>query len=93
MNSLDKGRLASKTKSIDLNESFFVYNNMIMESITDVRIPQLNWDDRKIEYFIAQQKFQAKVQKAEDSKPIEYTNYLTFGSGPNGFNPPLACPF
>ena len=38
---------------LDLNSQYFGYNKKYMSSINFLKIPRLDWDDRRIEYEIA----------------------------------------
>ena len=39
-----------KKPSIDLNASHFNYSQKYMSSIEFLKVPMLDWDDRRIEY-------------------------------------------
>jgi len=44
---------AGTGRSLDLNSQYFAYNKKYMSSIDFLKIPRLDWDDRRIEYEIA----------------------------------------
>jgi hypothetical protein len=47
---------AGSGRSLDLNSQYFAYNKKYMSSIDFLKIPRLDWDDRRIEYEIAADK-------------------------------------
>ena len=51
---------AGAGRSLDLNSQYFGYNKKYMTSIDFLKIPRLDWDDRRIEYEIAADKSNAQ---------------------------------
>jgi hypothetical protein len=47
---------ADTGRSLDLNSQYFAYNKKYMSSIDFLKIPKLDWDDRRIEYEIVADK-------------------------------------
>ena len=45
-----------ESNSIDLNSQYFGYSQKYMSSIDFLKIPRLDWDDRRIEYEITADK-------------------------------------
>lgn len=41
-------------RSLDLNAEYFSYDRKYMSSIDFLKIPRLDWDDRRIEYEMAE---------------------------------------
>lgn len=41
----DKGEL-------DINKRFFIYDKKHLTSISHIKMPRLNWDDRRIDYHV-----------------------------------------
>ena len=56
---------AGPGRNLDLNSQYFAYNKKYMSSIDFLKIPRLDWDDRRIEYEIAADK--SKVQDGQQS--------------------------
>lgn len=42
------------SRSLDLNAQYFSYDKKYMSSIDFLKIPRLDWDDRRIEYEMAE---------------------------------------
>ena len=50
-----------KKPSIDLNAQHFVYSQKYMKSINFLKVPMLDWDDRRIEYQIASEIYRNSI--------------------------------
>lgn len=64
---------ADDGRSLDLNAQYFSYNKKYMSSIDFLKIPRLDWDDRRIEYDMIAEKY------GNEGSPTEA------GAGPSDF--------
>ena len=73
---------ASAGRSLDLNSQYFGYNKKYMSSIDFLKIPRLDWDDRRIEYEIAADKSNAQdgVQALAGQKDASQASAAQNGS-------------
>jgi hypothetical protein len=42
---------------LDINQKYFIFSKKHMTAIDHIKVPRLNWDDRHIEYQVANQKY------------------------------------
>lgn len=56
---------ADDGRSLDLNAQYFSYNKKYMSTIDFLKIPRLDWDDRRIEYDMIAEKY------AKEASPNE----------------------
>jgi hypothetical protein len=50
-----------KKPSIDLNAQHFIYSQKYMSAINFLKVPMLDWDDRRIEYQIASEIYRNSI--------------------------------
>lgn len=54
---------------LDINQKYFIFSKKHMTCIDHIMVPRLNWDDRRIEYQIALQKYNNQQNHKSESMP------------------------
>lgn len=72
-------------RSLDLNAQYFSYNKKYMSSIDFLKIPRLDWDDRRIEYDMIAEKY-AKEATSTETAEVGPSGFMSFAEPNNNMN-------
>ena len=71
-------------RSLDLNAQYFSYNKKYMSSIDFLKIPRLDWDDRRIEYDMIAEKYAKEASST--AAGVSPSDFMSFADPSNNMN-------